>query len=123
MCQVTLAIILKTAVQDDKVMQDFESESLPNRGGQFPNGKVPPVGSDSGSKSCVNLSSSTAVFRIMIRHQAVSTILEIFQFRDKLGVIWELFSINQASSCHPGRLLKFVTELKDLQDRADSLVS
>jgi len=61
----TLDIILETAVQDDKVMQDFELESLTSGGEHSQKVKAPPLVSDSSSKDCVNLPSSTAVSRIM----------------------------------------------------------
>jgi hypothetical protein len=58
-------IILETAVQDDKVMQGFELESLLIDDDHSQKVKEPPIRSDSNSKDCVNLSSSTAVSRIM----------------------------------------------------------
>ncbi len=57
-------MILETAVQDDKVMQDFEFESLLMGGDHSQKVKAPPIRSDYGSKDCVNLSSSTAVSRM-----------------------------------------------------------
>jgi hypothetical protein len=54
---------LETAVQDDKVMEDFELESLMMGGDHSQKVKAPPIKSDYGSKDCVNLSSSTAVSR------------------------------------------------------------
>ncbi len=59
-----LALNLETAVQDDKVMQDFELESLLMGGDHSQKVKAPTIRSDSGSKDCVNLSSSTAVSRL-----------------------------------------------------------
>jgi hypothetical protein len=58
-------IILETAVQDDKVMEDFELESLLMGGDHSQKVKEPSIRSDSNSKDCVNLASSTAVSRIM----------------------------------------------------------
>lgn len=55
---------LETAVQDDKVMQDFDSESILMGGDHSLKVKPPPIKSDYGSKDCVNLSSSTAVSRL-----------------------------------------------------------
>ena len=52
---------LEKAVQDNKVMQDFELESLSRGGGHSQKVKATPVGSGCGSKYCVNLLSSTAV--------------------------------------------------------------
>jgi len=46
-------------------MQDFESELLPWGTEHSQKVKAVPHGSDAGSKDCVNLSSSTAVSRIM----------------------------------------------------------
>jgi hypothetical protein len=42
---------LETAVQDDKVMQDFELESLLMGGDHSQKVKAPPIRSDSNSKS------------------------------------------------------------------------
>ena len=58
-------MILETAVQVGKVMQDFELESLTTGGEHSQMVKVPPVVSDSNSKDCVNLPSSTAVSRMI----------------------------------------------------------
>ncbi|MEI8366059.1 MAG: hypothetical protein WCF65_06545 [Parachlamydiaceae bacterium] len=55
---------LETAVQDDKVMQGFESESIVIGGDHSQMVKAPPIRNDYGSKNCVNLSSSTAVSRL-----------------------------------------------------------
>jgi hypothetical protein len=59
------AIILETAVQDDKVMQDFELESLSMGVDHSQTVKAIPIRRDYSSKDCVNLSSSTAVSRII----------------------------------------------------------
>ncbi len=59
-----LGLNLETAVRDDKVMQDFESELLLIGGDHSQKVKAPPIGSDYGSKDCVNLSSPTAVSRL-----------------------------------------------------------
>jgi glycosyltransferase involved in cell wall biosynthesis len=48
------------AVQDGKVMQDFESESFVMGGDHSQKVKAPPITNDYGSKDCVNLPSSTA---------------------------------------------------------------
>jgi hypothetical protein len=61
-------ITLETAVQDDKVMQDFELESFLMGGDHSQKVKAPPIRSDYGSKNCVNLSSSNAVSRIIQTH-------------------------------------------------------
>ena len=53
------------AVQDDKVMLNFDLESLVIGGDHSQEVKAPPITSDYGSKDCINLSSSTAVFRII----------------------------------------------------------
>ena len=45
-------------------MLDFDLESLVIGGDPSQEVKAPPIKSDSGSKDCVNLSSSTAVFRL-----------------------------------------------------------
>jgi hypothetical protein len=50
-------MILETAVQDDKVMQDFELESLSMGVDHSQKVKATPIGSDYSSKDCVNLSS------------------------------------------------------------------
>jgi stage V sporulation protein SpoVS len=55
---------LETAVQDDKVMQGFELESLLMGGDHSQTVKAPPIRSGYSSKDCVNLSSSTAVSRL-----------------------------------------------------------
>jgi hypothetical protein len=54
----------ETAVQEGKVMQDFELESLKTGGDHSPKVKAPTVLSDYGSKDCVNLTSSTAVSQL-----------------------------------------------------------
>jgi phosphatidylglycerophosphatase C len=58
-------VILEMAVQDDKGIQDFELESLLMGGGHSQKVKAPLIRSDYSSKDCVNLSSSTAVLRIV----------------------------------------------------------
>jgi uncharacterized protein len=57
---------LKTAVQDDKVMQDFDLESLSMGADHFQTMKATPSGRDYSSKDCVTLSSSTAAFRFKV---------------------------------------------------------
>ncbi len=59
-------MILKTAVQGDKVMQDFELESLTIGGEHSQKVKAPSIVSDYGSKDCVNFSPSTAVSRMIV---------------------------------------------------------
>ena len=54
---------LETAVQDNKVMQDFDLESLSMGPDHSQTVKAAPIESDYGSKDCVNLLSSTAVSR------------------------------------------------------------
>ena len=61
----TSLLILETAVQDNKVMQDFELESLPMGVDHSQKVKATPIGSDYSSKDCVNLLSSTAVSRLI----------------------------------------------------------
>ena len=58
-------IILETAVQDDKVMQDFESESLLMGGDHSQKVKAPPIKSDYGSKDCGDLASPTTESRLI----------------------------------------------------------
>ena len=58
-------IILDSAVQDDKAMQDFESESLLMRGGHSQKVKASRIKGSYGLKDCVALSSSTAESRII----------------------------------------------------------
>jgi UTP---glucose-1-phosphate uridylyltransferase len=55
---------LETAVQDDKVMQDFELESFLMGGDHSQKVKEPFIRSDYGSKDCINVSSSNAVSRL-----------------------------------------------------------
>ena len=73
--KLTNRLNLETAVQDGKVMQDFELESLITGGEHSQKVKVPPVISDYGSKGCVNLPSSTAVSRIMQAYQQISRLV------------------------------------------------
>ena len=63
--QILNNIILKTAVQSGKVMQDFESESFSMGAEHSQKVKAAPIENDYGSKDCVNLPLSTAVFRII----------------------------------------------------------
>ena len=56
-------LTLESAVQDNKVMQDFELESLPIGADHSQMVKAAPIGSDSKSKDYVNLLPSTAVSR------------------------------------------------------------
>jgi len=62
----SLQIILETVVESDKVMQDFESESIAMGVDHSQKVKATPITIDYGSKDCVNLSLSTAVFRMMV---------------------------------------------------------
>ena len=57
-------IILDSAVQDTKAMQDFESESLLMGAEHSQKVKAAPIKSDCGSKDCVALASSTAESRL-----------------------------------------------------------
>jgi O-succinylbenzoic acid--CoA ligase len=59
---------LETAVQDNKVMQDFELESLSMGVDHSQKVKATPIESDYSSKNCVNLLSSTAVSRFKESH-------------------------------------------------------
>ena len=54
---------LETAVQGDKVMQDLESESFLIGADHSQMVKAAPIKTDYGSRDCVNLLPSTAVFR------------------------------------------------------------
>ena len=56
---------LDSAVQDDKAMQDFESESLLMGADHSQKVKAAPIKSGYGSKDCVTVSSSTAVSRFI----------------------------------------------------------
>ena len=58
------SINLETAIQDDKVMQDFDLESLLMGADHSLWVKAAPIESDYGSKGCVNLPSSIAVSRV-----------------------------------------------------------
>jgi len=57
-------ISLETAIQGDKVMQDFESGSFAMGVDHSQKVKATPIANDYGSKDCVNLSPSIAVSRI-----------------------------------------------------------
>ena len=57
---------LETAVQDNKMMQDFELESLRMGADHSQMVKAAPIRNDYGSKDCVNLLSSTAVSRFKL---------------------------------------------------------
>ena len=57
-------LTLETAVQGDKVMQDFELESLPIGVDHSQKVKAISIGNDYSSKDCVNLAPSTAVSRL-----------------------------------------------------------
>ena len=65
-----LSFILETAVQGDKVMKDFELESLATGGDHSQKVKATPVASNYDSKDCVNLSPSTVVSRFISCRQA-----------------------------------------------------
>ena len=58
-------IILETAVQGAKVIQDLELESFPIGVEHSQKVKATPIETDYGSRDCVNLAPSTAVSRIM----------------------------------------------------------
>ena len=70
---------LETAVQDNKLMQDFDLESLPMGAGHSQMVKAAPIGSDYGSKDCVNLLSSIAVFRLKISQEQQAAIEAVIQ--------------------------------------------
>jgi len=57
---------LETAIQGDKVMQDFESGSFAMGVDHSQKVKATPIANDYGSKDCVNLSPSIAVSRLNI---------------------------------------------------------
>ena len=61
-------VILKTAVQDGEVMQDFESQSFVVVGEHSQMVKAPTTANGCDSKDCVNLPSSIANFRILHSH-------------------------------------------------------
>ena len=88
---------LETAVQDNKVMQDFELESLRMGTDHSQMVKATPTGSDYGSKDCVNLLSSTAVSRlnqgiiVMIRDVSEIHRLQVIAARtDRMKVLGEM---------------------------------
>ncbi len=60
----TVPLNLETAVQGNKVMQDFELESPPMGVDHSQKVKATPIGSDYSSKDCINLLPSTAVSRL-----------------------------------------------------------
>ena len=57
---------LETAVQGDKVMQDFELELFAMGADHSQMVKAAPIANGYGSKDCVNLSPSTALFRFKL---------------------------------------------------------
>jgi hypothetical protein len=79
---------LEKAVQDDKVMQDFELESFLMGGNHSQKMKAPPIRSDYGSKDCVNLSSSTAVSRLKGKIEFLQPASIASDGHD--GIDWEL---------------------------------
>ena len=78
-CLTVIDFNLETAVQDNKVMQDFELESLPMGADHSQTGKAAPIGSDYDSKDCVNLLSSTAVSRFNLNEATFDAISETLQ--------------------------------------------
>ena len=66
--EIRLLLNLQTAVQDNKVMQDFEFESLSMETDHSQKVKAP-IKSDYGSKDCVNLLSSTPVTRLNLEQK------------------------------------------------------
>ena len=70
---------LETAVEDNKVMQDFELESLLMGANYSQKVKAAPIESDSNSKSCITLLSSTAVSRLNIPLRCCFLFLLILQ--------------------------------------------
>ena len=72
---------LETAVQDNKVMQDFELESLSMGAHYSQKVKVANIGSDYGSKDCVNLFSSAAVskFNLTLNNMRCKNVIAIGQ--------------------------------------------
>jgi pimeloyl-ACP methyl ester carboxylesterase len=91
-----LVIILETAVQDDKVMQDFELESLLMGGDHSQKVKAPPIRSGYGLKDCVTLSSSTAVSRIIPDETSWDAALQ-----DLLGKHYQLIILDNKSLFKP----------------------
>ena len=89
-----LIIILDSAVQDDKAMQDFESESLLMGADHSQKVKAAPIKSDYGSKDCVDLSSSTAESRLMSQ-QVIQFLCELNQ--EGLTVVMVTHDMNVAS--------------------------
>ena len=78
-------INLETAVQDNKVIQDFESESFPMVADHSQKVKAAHIGSGYRSKDCDNLLSSTAVSRIKGKEPSLPS-LEV-QYAD--FAIWQ----------------------------------
>ena len=70
---------LETAIQDNKVMQDFELESFSMGAEHSQKVKAAPIERDYGSKDCINLLSSTAVFRLKkLLHRSLHFTLYLF---------------------------------------------
>lgn len=80
-----LSFNLEAVIEEDKVMQDFELESLVNGVAHFQKVKTAPFTSDYGSKDRVNLSSSIAVSRFKIQEG------EIDKIRKNPGSIYTSF--------------------------------
>jgi len=100
----TKKIILETAIQGDKVMQDFESGSFAMGVDHSQKVKATPIANDYGSKDCVNLSPSIAVSRIMVcpgaawpnKQLSLSTLSELLQSLLKKEASFFLFTWGSA---------------------------
>ncbi len=96
------ALNLKTAVQDAKAMQDFDSESLLIGAEHSQKVQAAPIKSDCGSKDCVALASSTAVFRLKLPHsKSIDLLSEIQKYL--IGIFSEItrVPINQVNASQP----------------------
>ena len=78
----TECLNLETAVPDNKVMQDFELESLSRGVDHSQKVKAAPIERDYGSKDCVNLLSSTAVSRLNDPGKIELSEIESLSFED-----------------------------------------
>ena len=74
---------LETAVQDNKVMQDFELESFSMGAGYSQKVKAAPIERYYGSKDCVNLLSSTDISRLnLLKMQQINFSIQGFFIDD-----------------------------------------
>ncbi len=107
---------LETAVQGDKVMQNFELESLTIGGKHSQKVKAPPIVGDYGSKDCVNLSPSTAVSKFKSSDTDIAIIGMSGRFPDaeNLNIFWKNIA-NRVQSVH-----EIPKERWDINDYYDS---